>query len=139
MQKVDKREKPFHIQRGDVYMADINIGSHSKNSDGIENNSEQRGVRPVVVTQCNRQNRTATTVVVAIGTSQIKRLDLPYHVLLPKTKGLPRQTLICAEQRFTLSRDRFISYCCTLDRKVMKKTTRACHMAEEEDKRRRAH
>ena len=76
MQKVDKREKPFHIQRGDVYMADINIGSHSKNSDGIENNSEQRGVRPVVVTQCNRQNRTATTVVVAIGTSQIKRLDL---------------------------------------------------------------
>ena len=110
-----------------------------KNIDGIENNSEQRGVRPVVVTQCNRQNRTATTVVVAIGTSQIKRLDLPYHVLLPKTKGLPRQTLICAEQRFTLSRDRFISYCCTLDRKVMKKITRACHMAEEEDKRRRAH
>lgn len=48
MQKINKREKPFHIQRGDVYMADINIGGHSKIDDGsdIENNSEQRGDCP---------------------------------------------------------------------------------------------
>ena len=133
MQKINKWEKPFHIERGDVYMA--NVGSYY-NPEGNcpQQNSEQRGVRPVVVTQCNRQNKTSTTVLVAIGTSQIKRLDLPYHVLLPKIKGLPKQTLVCAEQRFTLSTDRFISYCCTLDKETMKAITRACRLAESADK-----
>ena len=128
MPQVNKWEKPFHIERGDVYIADLGDKPCG---------SEQGGQRPVVVTQCNRQNNTSTTVVVAAGTSQIKRMDLPYHILVPKTKGLPKQTMFCAEQRFTLSVDRFISYCCTLDKAIMEKITRACRRAEEADRVRR--
>ena len=99
--------------------------------------SEQAGIRPVVVTQCNRQNNSATTILVAAGTSQLKRMDLPYHILVPRKKGLPKQTMFCAEQRFTLSVERFKSYCCTLGDEIMKDITRACHKAEEPDKKRR--
>ena len=135
MPQINKWEKPFHIERGDVYMADLG-------SEGLEDEargSRQAGVRPVVVTQCNRQNRTSTTVVVAAGTSHLKRQDLPYHVVLPPTKGLPKRTMVCAEQRFTLSVDSLICYCCTLRKDIMRKITRACHRAEEEDKKRRKH
>ena len=133
MPQINKWEKPSHTERGDVYMADLG----SEGLDDETRGSRQAGVRPVVVTQCNRQNRTSTTVVVAAGTSKLKREDLPYHVVLPVVRGLSRRTMICCEQRFTLPVDRFISYCCTLDRKLMKRITRACHRAEEEDRKRR--
>ena len=120
MPGINKWEKPFHIERGDVYVARL------PESQG----SEQGGYcRPVVVTQCNRQNKTSTTVVVAAGTSQRKRLDLPYHVLVSKRKGLSKDTVFCGEQRFTLSVDRFIRYCCTLDKVIMEKISRACRRA----------
>jgi len=122
MPVINKWKKPFHIERGDVYVADLGDKPCG---------SEQGGLRPVVVTQCNRQNNTSTTVVVAAGTSQIKRMDLPYHILVPKRKGLSKDTMFCGEQRFTLSVDRFISYCCTLDKVIMEKITRACRRAEE--------
>lgn len=127
---VNKWEKPFHVERGDVYMADLGPEDEARGS-------QQAGIRPVVVTQCNRQNQTSTTVVVAAGTSQLKRMDLPYHVVIPPTKGLPKRTMICTEQRFTISISRLISYCCTLDKFIMGKITRACHRAEEADKARR--
>ena len=141
MPQINKWEKPFHIERGDVYMADLGSEGLDDEARGSRQarGSQQAGVRPVVVTQCNRQNRTSTTVVVAAGTSKLKRQDLPYHVVLPLVRGLPRRTMICCEQRFTLPVDRFISYCCTLDRKLMKRITRACHRAEEEDRKRRPH
>lgn len=139
MPQINKWEKPFYIERGDVYMADLGSEGLDDEARGSRQarGSQQAGVRPVVVTQCNRQNRTSTTVVVAAGTSKLKREDLPYHVVLPVVRGLSRRTMICCEQRFTLPVDRFISYCCTLDRKLMKRITRACHRAEEEDRKRR--
>jgi mRNA-degrading endonuclease toxin of MazEF toxin-antitoxin module len=87
MPQINKWEKPFHIERGDVYMADLG----SEGLDDETRGSRQAGVRPVVVTQCNRQNRTSTTVVVAAGTSKLKREDLPYHVVLPVVRGLSRR------------------------------------------------
>ena len=84
MPQINKWEKPFHIERGDVYMADLGQLNEARGS-------RQAGVRPVVVTQCNRQNRTSTTVVVAAGTSKLKREDLPYHVVLPVVRGLSRR------------------------------------------------
>ena len=130
MPQINKWRKPFHIERGDVYMADLG-------SEDLTRGSQQAGTRPVVVTQCNRQNRTSSTVVVAAGTSHLKRQDLPYHIVLPPTKGLRKRTMICAEQRFTISVSRLISYCCTLDKSIMKLITRACHRAEEADRNRR--
>ena len=139
MSQISKWEKPFHVERGDVYMADL--GSEGLDDEDPDSQyargSQQAGVRPVVVTQCNRQNRTSPTVVVAAGTSHLKRQDLPYHVVLPPTKGLRKRTMVCAEQRFTISIGKLISYCCTLDKFIMGKITRACHRAEEADKARR--
>lgn len=123
MPQINKRRKPFHIERGDVYMADLGPEDEIRGS-------QQAGISPVVVTQCNRQNRNSTTVVVAAGTSHLKRQDLPYHVVLPPTKGLPRRTMVCAEQRFTIEKKRLLRFCCTLDSKTMKAVTRACRKAE---------
>ena len=141
MPQINKWEKPFHIERGDVYMADLGSEGMDVRTRGSRQarGSQQAGVRPVVVTQCNRQNRTSTTVVVAACTSHLKRQDLPYHVVLPPTKGLPKRTMVCAEQRATLPVNSLISYCCTLEKDIMGQITRACHRAEEEDRKRRTH
>ena len=47
MPQVNKWEKPFHVERGDVYMADLGPEDEARGS-------QQAGIRPVVVTQCNR-------------------------------------------------------------------------------------
>ena len=42
-------------------------------------------------------------------------------------KGLPKQSMILAEQRKTISKTQLICYRCTLDRKLMKQVTKALH------------
>ena len=74
------------------------------------------------------------TIIVAIITSQIKKEKMDCHVILPKIKGLPKQSMVCCEQRRTIDKQRLLSYCCTLDKETMRKVTRACHKAEEADK-----
>ena len=96
---VNKWEKPFHIERGDVYMADL--GPEYAADKGI-----QAGYRPLVVTQSDWQN----------------------------IKGLPKQTMILGEQRFTISSDDLDRYCCTLPPDIMKKITRAIRFAERGNK-----
>lgn len=122
----DKRKKPFYIERGDVYMA--NLGSEDEVI-----GSEQGGVRPVVVTQCNHQNEKSPTIIIAILTSQLKKERMDPHVILPKVKGLWKSSMVCAEQRRTIDKSRLIRYCCTLDEDTMKEITRACHKAEAPD------
>lgn len=112
------------INRGDIYYADL-----PEEEDG----SVQAGSRPVLVTQSNFLNRRSTTVIVAMVTSQIKRLDLPTHVLLPMIKGLPKQSMVMAEQRKTISKEKLIQYRCTLDGETMKKVTRALRNSEKAD------
>ena len=124
------KSKPFDVKRGDVYMADL---GNDKDVVG----SEQHGVRPIVITQSNRQNEKSPTVIAAIITSQIKKEKMDCHVILPKIKGLPKQSMVCAEQRRTLDKQRLLTYCCTLSNEIMENVTRACHKAEEADKKRR--
>ena len=45
-----------------------------------ESGSVQAGRRPVLITQCDRLNRTSTTVLVAIVTSKLKRPNDETHV-----------------------------------------------------------
>ena len=54
------------IRRGEIYYADL---------PKTESGSVQAGRRPVLITQCDRLNRTSTTVLVAIVTSTLKRPD----------------------------------------------------------------
>ena len=125
-----KNKKPFNVKRGSVWLADL--GSEDQVC-----GSEQAGVRPVAITQSNRQNEKSPTVIVAIITSQIKKEKMYCHVILPKVKGLPKQSMVCCEQRRTIDKQRLLRYCCTLSDEVMEEVTRACHKAEEADKKRR--
>lgn len=94
------KEKPFKVRQGDVYYADF--------PDSV--GSVQKGIRPVLITQNNRLNRNSTTFVCALVTSQIKRLDLKEHVILPQLKGLPKKSMVMAEQRTTVDRKQLIDF-----------------------------
>lgn len=93
----------FRIRRGDIYLADLGT-----KADVI--GSEQFGVRPVLITQCNRQNDRSTTYIIVIITSEIKKTRMDTHVILPMVKGLSRQSMACCEQRFTIGRLRLLEY-----------------------------
>lgn len=112
------------IRRGDIYYADL---------PSEEKGSVQAGIRPVLITQTNRLNRTSPTVIVAIVTSKLKRPDELTHVVLPMMKGLSKQSMVEAEQRKTISKTQLLDYCCTLDEETMKEVTRALHYSEEPD------
>ena len=117
----DKMEEKRKIRRGDIYMAEL-----PKETIG----SVQAGTRPVLITQSNWMNDRAPTVLVATVTSVIKRLDLKTHVLLPKIAGLPKQSMVMTEQRYTLDKKSLKSYRCTLPDEVMKQVDRAIKHSE---------
>ena len=130
MRKVDVTKESFQVKRGQIYLADLGT-----REDKI--GSEQFGVRPVCCTQSDFLNRRSPTVIVAIITSELKKVNLDTHILIPPQKGLPRQSMLCTEQRFTIDKQRLLKYCCTLPPEVMEDVTRACHRAEEAEKKRR--
>lgn len=112
------------VRRGEIYYADL---------PETESGSVQAGRRPVLITQCDRLNRTSTTVLVAIVTSKLKRPDDETHVVLPMMKGLPKQSMVEAEQRKTISKSQLLEYRCTLDHQTMKRVTRALRNSEKDD------
>ena len=114
----DKR--PDEIRQGQIYYVDfpVTIGS------------VQAGVRPAVVTSSNTRNKTSPTVIVAIITSQIKRLDLGEHVLLPRMKGLPKDSMVEAEQRFTVDKKQLLEYRGKLYWRSWRKVYRAIRKSE---------
>lgn len=84
------------MKRGEIYWADLDpvVGS------------EQGGVRPVVVIQNNKGNRSATTVIVAALTTREKR-PLPVHVpVSAQESGLQRGATVLTEQVRTLEKSR---------------------------------
>ena len=66
-------------------------------------------------------------------TSQIKNADMECHFVLPMLKGLPLQTMVLGEQRFTIDKSQLAEYRCHLGRRLMRKVTRAIRAAERED------
>ena len=131
MQPINKRKKPFHVERGDIYLTDF-----GNEADSI--GSEQFGVRPAVVTSSNFLNRRSPTVIVAAITSELKKTRLDTHYVLPALPSLPKASMVLGEQRFTIDKQRLIKYCCKLDKDTMKQVTRACRKAEAPDKERRS-
>ena len=120
---IKKWEKPFHIERGDVYMGSVNLDSGPRK--GI-----QRGYRPLLVTQSDWQNKRSESVIVVPGTSEIKKTEMSTHIVLPMIKGLPKQTMFCCEQRAVVNSSQLDKYCCTLPNDIMKQITRGCRLAE---------
>ena len=95
--------------------------------------SEQSGRRPTVITQSNWLNVSSPNVIIACLTSQIKNPNMECHFVLPLLKGLPLQTMVLGEQRYTISKERLLEFRCHLGRKLMRKVTRAIRAAERED------
>ena len=77
---INKWEKPFHVERGDVYMGAVNLDSDPQK--GI-----QRGYRPLLVTQSDWQNRKSESVIVVPGTSELKKTGMCTHVVMHAAAG----------------------------------------------------
>lgn len=84
------------ILRGDIYNADL----------GYNTGSEQNGLRPVLVIQNNTGNKFSPTIIVSPITSEIKKPEMPTHVVLGRRFGLSLNSMVLLEQIRVIARER---------------------------------
>ena len=113
------------VKRGDIWFVNLPTNPHSH---------VQGGTRPVLVYQADRINEKSPVVNVLAVTSKLKRLDLPYHVELPWIAGLPRKSMVLAEQAFTLDKSKLFNFKCTVSEETMKEIDRARRCVERRGK-----
>ena len=101
------------VKRGEMYYANLCpiVGS------------EQGGIRPVLVIQNDRNNKTSTTTIVAAMTGKKKKYQRT-HVKVSGC-GLKKETLVLLEQVRTIDKSRLQGYIGTLDDQAMEKVDRA--------------
>lgn len=87
-------------------MFDIYYANLSKNV--IQ--SEQGGIRPVIIIQNDVGNKYSPTVIVLPITSEIKKINLPTHCILHKTikNGLNVNSMVLAEQIRVIDKSRLL-------------------------------
>ena len=92
----------------DIYYADL-----SKNTV----NSEQGGIRPVIVIQNDIGNKYSHTLIVLPITSEIKKENMPTHCILHKSikNGLKVDSMVLAEQIRVIDKSRILDYIGHLD------------------------
>lgn len=90
-------ENRMKIKRNDVIFVKCSVTE--------KNGSVQCYDRPAVVIQNNMGNQHSTTLIVAYLTSQIKRLDMPTHIVLSGYKGLTKSSMVMLEQIDTISKN----------------------------------
>lgn len=108
--------KTTNVLRGDIWYASLPM---------IPGSSIQGGTRPVLVYQTDRINDKSPMVNVLAITSQNKRKDLGYHIELPWIAGLPKKSMVLAEQAFTLDQSRLFNFRCRVPETTMKRVERA--------------
>lgn len=103
------------MKRGDLYYADLSpvVGS------------EQGGIRPILIVQNDIGNKHSPTIIAAAITSQMNKAKLPTHIELDTTCGLPKDSVILAEQIRTLDKKRLMDKIGTLDETVMQRVNSA--------------
>lgn len=103
------------MERGDVYLADLNpvVGS------------EQGGIRPVLVVQNNVGNTYSPTVITAAITSRSTKKMLPTHISIKHRNGLPKNSTILLEQVRTIDKARLKNKLCSLSDTEMAKVNNA--------------
>ena len=88
-----------YIERGEIYLADLNpvIGS------------EQGGVRPVVILQNDVGNYYSDTTIIASMTSLFRnKKHIPTHFLVTAREELNHDSIVLLEQLRTISKFRLI-------------------------------
>ena len=109
----------MQILRGEIYYADLTpvVGS------------EQGGMRPILIIQNNTGNKFSPTVIAAAITSQLTKGRLPTHIELKQqdsaTHGLPKDSVILAEQLRTLDKKRLKEKIGSLNKPLMQKVDKA--------------
>ncbi len=95
-------------------MFDIYYANLSKNT--VE--SEQGGIRPVIIVQNDIGNRHSPTVIVLPMTSEIKKSNMPTHCIIHKTErnGLKVDSMVLAEQIRVIDKSRLQDYIGFLDK-----------------------
>ena len=90
----------MYQKRREIYFADL----------GVNNGSEQGGVRPVLIIQNDIGNKYSPTVIVACITSKINKAKLPTHIEIGKESGLLHNSLVLMEQIKTIDKKRLKNY-----------------------------
>lgn len=87
-------------------MFDIFYANLSKNT--VQ--SEQGGIRPVIIIQNDKGNKYSPTVIVIPITSEIKKENMPTHCILHKTvkNGLKVDSMVIAEQIRVIDKSRLL-------------------------------
>ena len=72
--------------------------------------SEQGGIRPAVIVQNNKGNKLSPTVLVIPMTSEIKKVNMPTHNIMHKTKfnGLDEDSMLLGEQTTVIDKKRIL-------------------------------
>lgn len=72
--------------------------------------SEQGGIRPAVIVQNNKGNKFSPTVLVIPMTSEIKKVNMPTHNIMHKTKfnGLDEDSMLLGEQTTVIDKKRIL-------------------------------
>jgi len=105
-------------KRGEVYFVALPI---QKSGSSI-----QAGIRPAIIVQNNTGNRYSPTVIVVPLTSVIKNENQPTHVIIPKSVGLEKTSMVLAEQFVTINKfDIRSELKCVLPEYIMKKVDAA--------------
>ncbi len=96
-----------------MQMFDIFYANLSRNTI----NSEQGGVRPVIIIQNDIGNKYSPTVLILPITSEIKKENLPTHCILHKSlkNGLKVDSMVLAEQIRVIDKSRLLDYIGHLD------------------------
>ena len=108
------------ILRGEIYKAALDpvLGS------------EQGGTRPVLIVQNNVGNKYSPTVIALAVTSRLSKARLPTHIEVERgVAGLPRDSLILAEQMRTLDKQRLLSRMGALPAELMAQVELAMRMS----------
>ena len=100
------------IKRGDVFLANL--------EPVVE--SEQGGVRPVLIIQNNISNKHSPVVIIAAITSKIFEKEFPTNVFISKKdSGLDRDSTILFNQIRTIDKSRLIKKVSSLDSELLYK------------------
>ena len=94
-------------------MFDIYYANLSKNTV----DSEQGGIRPVIIVQNSVGNKYSPTVIVLPMTSEIKKVNMPTHCIVHRSdkNGLKVDSMVLAEQIRVIDKSRLQDYIGFLD------------------------
>lgn len=103
------------MKQGDIYYLDLQSN----------NGNIQAGKRPVIVIQNNIGNLYSPTTIVC-GITSAKKKWLPTHLLISKSGGLKKKSIVLCEQIFTVNKTDLKQYIGTITNKSTLKKLRMC-------------